>query len=106
MGKVDHLWEQSDIGGPTEDGVDELHRILAGKSLLSCGEATLIKVVFDFWAGSGETSLWDMMNNLEPGVCRSIGELLMAISEDLPRAIDEWEESWSGYDPTKAFFDH
>jgi hypothetical protein len=44
------------------------------------------------------------MEHLDAGVCQAIGELLMAISQDDPRLVNQWEETWTGYDPAKDFF--
>lgn len=105
MGKLDRYWRSSDLGdsGPTDEAWTELHLAHKGGSLLSTGEKTLLQVVFDLWDGSGRASLWDMMNNLDTGVCQSIGELLMALADEDPRVADEWEKTWAGYDPAKEF---
>jgi hypothetical protein len=98
-------WVSSDTCyGPTESGVAALTLVKERSGSLSNGEGILLRIVFDLWNGSGEASLWDIINGLDPGVAQALGELLMVIPDADPELIDRWEEHWKGYDPAKEFF--
>lgn len=105
MRHLERFWGHRDLGtpGPTDAGFDEVYLVLESESSLSAGEGVLLRVVFDLWNGAGRVTLADMREHLDSGVCQAIGELLMAESQDDFKLIDEWEKTWTGFDPAKDF---
>jgi len=105
MAQMGHLWECSDLGhcGPSEEAVNEL-RTEDFESQLSSGQRALLRIAFDLWNRSGQATLSDVVEKLDPKITHAFSELLMSMSSDDPNDLELWEREWTKYDPSTDFF--
>ena len=105
MHQMADYWSKADIGGGPADKIfTERRRINDGESLLSTGEQIILRVCLDLWSQSGNVSLAEIVQQLDPMVAHCIGELLMAIGSETPGgALDEWVAKWRSFDAKATF---
>jgi hypothetical protein len=66
----------------------------AGGGALSHGEKVMLFVAWALWNGEGELTLNEVLNTLDGGNLRMVGELLVAISAG-SEAIEGWLQEYA-----------
>lgn len=95
---MEKLWQRNTaLGetGPAPEASKALNDIQVGKFCrLSSGERIWLRTVFDFWDGTGQAPIYELMNRLEQPLLDMVGQLLSALAQPNSAAIDKWLNDW------------